>query len=332
MIIVEDELHLTELQENDNVKTTEYDNNEIEIENEIENGIEVSDDEEIEKPKKLILTEEDEIDEIFGEDFDFGNEEDLENDEEKISREKNAKFAGALVNTTFYLILLVGIVGFLYGFFTHQIYTTNDGKAFLNKIDFGSYEGNLINDCNATSYFLNKVDDYISYIPNSMLKELEERGYVIHVVDDVTQTTGIDASYTSSEFSGYEVSGLYSKTSQAIYVRYMWDEADCVVHEIGHFISIEFHLIDKDNGTYDAFDSIYQKDKANFKNHFDNGTYATCNITEYFAEAFQMYFTNTASLKKYCPSTYEYFDNLYNDFENGLYDDYIYDDGYNEHN
>lgn len=148
-----------------------------------------------------------------------------------------------------------------------------------------------------------QVMDLTSYlreirkIPDNILYEFQAKDWSFQ----------IDSNYVEN-FSariGMECSGCCSYFDKSIYVKTNY----AIVHEFGHFYQ---RIVCNDS----CFEVIYEKEFESARSVL--GDYATTNMREYFAEAFDYWITwsaNSAKMKALAdaaPETYEFFNSLSN--------------------
>lgn len=87
------------------------------------------------------------------------------------------------------------------------------------------------------------------------------------------------------------------------------------LHEFGHFLDVGYYNFTDDP----IFKTIYETEKNQFTTEFEDNTYFTGDIQEYFAESFAQYYYEPEQLKHYTPQTYQYIKEaipkLHNDLE-----------------
>lgn len=182
---------------------------------------------------------------------------------------------------------------------------------------------------NRTDYFLEDIDNYIkdNNITNIEISEIIDKNIPTDIQNDLnyyliklpdvhsllkasnwkiyTTTEDLNAIYFDGAYS--YVNGITRYYQKEIYLtehiyqdKYIFQET--VLHEIGHAIDCELSITETKE-----WENIYieEKEKANFMRE-----YGKSNIKEYFAESFYHYLTNQKKLKKYCPKTYQYIDEI----------------------
>lgn len=96
--------------------------------------------------------------------------------------------------------------------------------------------------------------------------------------------------------------GVFSPSRKKIVLKANVDRV--FIHEIGHFVDRENGYISDSN----EFLKIYKSEKNRFAG--DNKAYALSNNKEYFAEVFKEYSMHGSSLKKHCPKSYKFINNV----------------------
>lgn len=141
---------------------------------------------------------------------------------------------------------------------------------------------------------------YYNMIPDNIKVKMNNAGVHIAVNSDmVAMRTGSDRAVGVTTTT-YRSDGKI--TSQAIFVKYGYE--DSILHEVGHFMASYPHTIGfwTNNPTWD---SIYCAEVCNATAAGLSST-NIYNASEYFAEAFSVYFENPGALATYCPQTYQY--------------------------
>lgn len=84
-----------------------------------------------------------------------------------------------------------------------------------------------------------------------------------------------------------------------------------VIHEVGHFVSCSFQMVNGKNLTQTKeWKKIYKSEKrkyvseAGFEQTED--VYAATSVNEFFAECFQQYYLAPRTLAKNCPKAYTF--------------------------
>ena len=84
-----------------------------------------------------------------------------------------------------------------------------------------------------------------------------------------------------------------------------------VIHEVGHFVSCSFQMVNGENLTQTKeWKKIYKSEKrkyvseAGFEQTED--VYAATSANEFFAECFQQYYLAPGTLAKNCPKAYKF--------------------------
>ena len=160
------------------------------------------------------------------------------------------------------------------------------------------------------NYVINETVETYEKIPAGIRQELESDGWIIRLGPDVAIE-----NYTlqNEELpNGIIVYGNASFADRVITLRNSSDYAfKSIAHEVGHYvdISLGWKNIGAKYSDTDAFRSLYKEEAPAF--------FADALVTdegEYFAEAFDEFCIRPSSLKKHCPKTYAYFENLLKDY------------------
>lgn len=199
------------------------------------------------------------------------------------------------------ICVLCAIISFAKNYFAYDAYKSETGRAILSMVDFESYNGSIINECDATAHYLNKLEKKLSLLPQSLVNQYQEDGN-IHVVTEIRENVNIPAKFDNVE----SISGCYVYSSSDIYMTYNAYTTSDVLHEMGHYVD---HMNDMLTNS-DAFVAIYEAEKDSFQINMEKDSYFVMNSAEFFAESFEEYFENSDSLKAACPETYEFINNL----------------------
>lgn len=199
------------------------------------------------------------------------------------------------------ICVLCAIISFAKNYFAYDAYKSETGRKILSMVDFGSYNGSIINECDATNFYLKKLESELSLLPQSLVNQYQEDGN-IHVVTEIRENVNIPAKFDNVE----QISGCYVYSSSDIYMTYNAYTSSDVLHEMGHYVD---HMNDRIANS-DAFVAIYEAEKDSFQINMEKDSYFIQNSAEFFAESFEEYFENSASLKAACPETYEFINNL----------------------
>lgn len=119
-----------------------------------------------------------------------------------------------------------------------------------------------------------------------------------------------------SPIKGHEndlIVGLYHQDKLQIYISLDVNNGgvESTLHEFGHYFDRKI----KDNiSLSNEFQNIYNRERQNFFAYTKND-YATADVSEYFAEAFQQLYKSdltSQNLYTYCPDTWIFINNLVN--------------------
>lgn len=106
-----------------------------------------------------------------------------------------------------------------------------------------------------------------------------------------------------------EAAGVTDTEKKTIYFP---DNKDSMDHSFYHELA---HAIDSVCGNISSsvkFKSILNLEAVSFRRNYKAAYYYTSNEKEYFAEAFEKYIQDAELLKKYCPLTFQFIDDLTN--------------------
>lgn len=161
-------------------------------------------------------------------------------------------------------------------------------EKFSNFIDYGTYDGVIINDCDASNIYLRKLDKELDNVPAFIKSEFFESGGEIHVVNYLS-----DSSNTLGE--NFRIVGQYNVMENNIYMLYSFDNTDAIVHEFGHYFDVSHEIIDS------KFVEIYKTEAESFSEHVANNSHFTSTTREFFAEGFNQFIYEPERLDKACP-------------------------------
>lgn len=187
-------------------------------------------------------------------------------------------------------IILLTVVSGVYTYKDVVPFTTRD-KVF--DFAYPEYDGNIVNSCNASNRYMQMVDNDYNNIPDAIRNAFEAKNGQIVVVDNVvTNVTGSLANYG-------EFVGLYTSKNMTIQIRYYENYDIVVYHEMGHFFSLTYGLIDEE------VERIFSEgEEPNALCAYEESDYFKENIKEFYAECFALYMTNGDALMDSCPEMY----------------------------
>ncbi|MCQ2911458.1 MAG: hypothetical protein MJ244_04635 [Clostridia bacterium] len=199
------------------------------------------------------------------------------------------------------ICVICAVASFAKEFFANSAYESETGREILSMVDFESYNGSIINECDATAHYMNKLESELSLLPESLVSQYKEDGN-IHVVTEIRECVDMPAKFDYID----QISGVYVYSDSNIYMHYNASNTSDVLHEMGHYVD---HMNDMLTNS-DAFVAIYEAEKDSFQINMEKDSYYVQNSAEFFAESFEEYFENSDSLKAACPETYEFINNL----------------------
>ena len=143
----------------------------------------------------------------------------------------------------------------------------------------------------ASDKWADQVIEYLNYLPNNMIQELNENGWMVIVTprsledvyeSGVTNTVGLTVYYRARIY-------LQNNSFSIDY---------CTIHEIGHALDFIQNFISYS----EEWTEIYEKEAKNS----GLAKYFTSSSSEYFAETFQSCFLSPDKVKEKAPLSYEY--------------------------
>ena len=150
---------------------------------------------------------------------------------------------------------------------------------------------------------LHEMDKYMDNIPDKVYTRIQEGNWNITLQsDEIRLDSDADNPYTQN---GIYAGMCYFET-HCIYIHADTSSIKIsVLHEVGHAIDEEFGTISDG----DEFKQIYDKEKGKFVTLDGSSVEHACsNPAEYFAESFNIYFTNPTLLRICTPQTYLFLD------------------------
>ena len=135
-----------------------------------------------------------------------------------------------------------------------------------------------------------KLNEYVGLVPDGILSDIQDFGYKIRLVDKPNNQSGI-CGITLTKKKEIQIQAIEKKFRRS------------VIHEIGHAYDHYTGWISESPD----FINIFGEEKESFMvtGSKPDGYHKT-NVKEYFAEAFQMYIYDSATLQASAPQTYEF--------------------------
>ena len=151
-------------------------------------------------------------------------------------------------------------------------------------------------DGNVDQYFVEAVNEQLSYLPDTLLDKFVSEGWSINVTDK-----NIDQYYCEGKWGSVEGIILYDYNIISIENR---DIAviDSTLHEIGHYID----FVNGRPSNTDEFASIYSEESDIYLSAFEY--YSHYSQRDMFADGVWKYYTDREKLKENCPMLYDYLD------------------------
>lgn len=165
----------------------------------------------------------------------------------------------------------------------------------------------IIIEPNAKQEVISKATTYYNYIPSNIRSYFENDGWNFVICNG---NLGSRFGYS------FSVAGLTDFYGKRIYTdnRTSYTVITSVVHEMGHYI--DYVLGGKSpvncSGVQVSpeFTAIRNSEVSNYLSFHSTHPNNVATNQEYFAECFQSYCLEKAQLQQYCPSTYNYIDNI----------------------
>lgn len=155
-----------------------------------------------------------------------------------------------------------------------------------------AYDSFIKNECNASSSFMNDVNNYWNIIPSNIKEAYINSGSTITIRSNLGYL-GLSTMYSTGGNIRVDMEIDYRDKAK-----------DSIVHEVGHFLGWYLHL--DLVGTQSEFYSIWSGEYTNIlsidRTHINNVNTAH----EYFAESFAMYLLKPNQLRQACPRTAEF--------------------------
>ena len=113
------------------------------------------------------------------------------------------------------ICVLCAVASFAKEFFANSAYESETGREILSMVDFESYNGSIINECDATAHYMNKLESELSLLPESLVSQYQEDGN-IHVVTEIRECVNMPAKFDYID----QISGVYVYSDSNIYMHY----------------------------------------------------------------------------------------------------------------
>lgn len=126
------------------------------------------------------------------------------------------------------------------------------------------------------------------------------KGIVDQDVLDAFNELGFVVTVDKAEAAQYGYTGCFSPSRRKIILKK--GDTETLLHETGHFVDF---ITDYPSASKE-FTAIYKAEKKKAKKFYNAPSYTLSSPKEYFAESFNMYYSNPAKLKSKCPKTYKY--------------------------
>lgn len=141
-----------------------------------------------------------------------------------------------------------------------------------------------------------ELNKYLLQLPENIHTLLKTSNWKIYTTKD-----NLGDLYFNGTIDNVSGVTIWSKKEIHLYENTIAFEKS-VLHELGHAVDCELSINEDE-----IWKSIYieEKEKAIFMED-----YGKSNIKEYFADSFLHYITNQEELKKICPKTYQYIDEI----------------------
>lgn len=156
------------------------------------------------------------------------------------------------------------------------------------------------------------VVNRLMMLPEKMVQEFADNDWHIFITNGSIEN---HIGEREVDFCGGHIGGITVFEYRTIYIPIVGktDRTFCAefatIHEFGHYFDRSRGVISMG---YD-FQKIYNSEDRVFCANV--GTAGNTNeVMEYFAESFACYYLKNDELKKYCPITYEYMDNIKNQY------------------
>lgn len=141
-------------------------------------------------------------------------------------------------------------------------------------------------------------------IPKSLYQTFYENGGMVYVSDEELNKICHEEEKENATILGvFE----YGETDYSIYLTDDLEYTTCgtLEHEFGHYLDYLFGW----KSESERFLKIFEEEKKGFQENINNGEHYKTQ-GEYFAECYETYLTDKKKLKKYCPKTCQFIDEL----------------------
>lgn len=120
-----------------------------------------------------------------------------------------------------------------------------------------------------------------------------------NILNGFTQL-GFTVTVNKKEANKYGYSGCFSPSRQRIILKKA--NTQTLLHELGHFVD----FLRNYESCNTEFKKIYKAEKKKAKSFFNTPSHTLSSSKEFFAESFNMYYSNPQKLKTNCPKTFSY--------------------------
>ena len=147
--------------------------------------------------------------------------------------------------------------------------------------------------------------EYYNLLPQGVKDMFETKGWKIEISDLVA------VNYYGSIYGGFSLEGYiagYTDSEAKEIVLADTDTGAALNHEMGHFFDYNVGMVSASQ----EFAKIFKAEVSSFDK--GNNTYSYTDASEFFAEAFREYVECAGYLKKTCPQTYAFIDDLVADY------------------
>lgn len=157
-----------------------------------------------------------------------------------------------------------------------------------------------------------EVVSRLMQLPEKMIQEFIDNDWHIFITNG-----SIEKHIGQRECDGGFIGGITLPEFRTIFIPVSpingditFNAAFATIHEFGHYF-------DRSKGEISAsykFQNIYNQEDKVFCDYVGTAGNTTSPV-EYFAEAFARFVENPDKVKEYCPITYEYFTNIFKEYE-----------------
>lgn len=137
-----------------------------------------------------------------------------------------------------------------------------------------------------TNWKASNLSSLENVLDDSLLDGFKELGFVVKV--------------DKKEAAKYGYTGCFSPSRQKIILKK--GSTTTLLHEMGHFLD----FVEDYPSSNKEFQKIYKSEKKKAKSFYNTPSYTLSSPKEYFAESFNLYYSDPAKLKSKCPKTYNY--------------------------